>query len=72
MVAERVIRVEPGSELDRALSEYGAHAVVLIWRGQRVRFDEYLESPSESPGGAATSPEPAESISHEVDQYPDQ
>ena len=38
MVAERVIHIEPGSEIDRALSESDERPVVLEWHGRRLRI----------------------------------
>lgn len=38
MVAVRVIHIEPGSEIDRALSESEERPVVLEWHGRRLRI----------------------------------
>ena len=38
MVTERVIHVEPGSELDTILLEAGERPIVLVWRGRRIRI----------------------------------
>ena len=38
MVAEHVIRVEPGSEMDQVLSEAEERPVVLEWHGRRLRI----------------------------------
>jgi hypothetical protein len=38
MVAERVIHVEPGSEIDRMLSEAEERPIVLEWHGRKLRI----------------------------------
>jgi hypothetical protein len=38
MVAERVIHVEPGSEIDQVLSEAEERPIVLEWHGRRLRI----------------------------------
>lgn len=40
MVAERVIHVEPGSEMDQVPSEAEKRPIVLQWHGRRLRIVE--------------------------------